>query len=349
MTIQKRKIILYGCILVFLIASSFMLFYSQGYIIDRDFNISQRGGIYIDIPLADSDIYINNKKEKTTGILNKGLFMSNLKTGEYSVLVAKEGYWPWAKTLEVSKGLVSEAKSVLIPENPRGDTLLKGKFTNIWASHHNDLLILKEETGKNYFQLIFYVPEKNTFLTIDSAFTKKLLTFSGEISNITQEKNSIIFKSNKGTIKVDFNFSKEIVSASYFTKPLQKISDYEKFDRKEDIKIWYNPLTNEVFADWINENEKPPYYICNENNCELPIKIFKSRLSIKNVEFFPGRKDVIIMAVGNGVYAIEIDGRSGRLAYPIYKGKKPTFELLSGEKNIYVLDDGSLIKIFLEK
>ena len=55
------------------------------------------------------------------------------------------------------------------------------------------------------------------------------------------------------------------------------------------------------------------------------------------------------MAVGNGIYAIEIDGRSGRLAYPIYKGKDPTFELLSGEKSIYVLDDESLIKIFLEK
>jgi len=101
-------------------------------------------------------------------------------------------------------------------------------------------------------------------------------------------------------------------------------------------------------VDWLEENGAPPYYICDENCDSLPLQIFQSKFTIQNIEFFPQRKDVIIIAVGNGVYALEIDGRGGRLIYPIYKGKKPTFGLSNSTNYIYILDDSSLLKMYLK-
>jgi len=328
---------------------SFILLYSQGYILDKSFNLSRRGGLYVSAPIPDSDIFINNKKKKTTGMLNNGLFVSNLKAGTYSVLVAKEGFWPWAKTLEVKEGLVTESRAIIIPQEPKGEVILKGKFTKIWSSiEHNLLLLQKEENDHNQKDLAFYKIDKEIFLTAVSDFTAQLLSSKDQISNLFWNKNSLIFKSSKGKIKATFDFEKNTVSASYFYEKLEEFSNFEKYTKHKDQKLWWEPTTNEIFIDWLKENKLPPYYLCESAPCELPIKIFQSHLKIKSVDFFPGRKDVVILSIENGVYALEIDERTNQLIYPIYKGVNPDFASLNEKDKIYIIDDGSLFKVYLK-
>src|SRR3989344_1667964 len=62
---------------------------------------------------------------------------------------------------------------------------------------------------------------------------------------------------------------------------------------------------------------------------------------------FPKRRDVLIAAFDNGVWAVELDGHGGRGSYPIYKGKEPDFALLAGDDVLYVLGDGNLIRVSL--
>ncbi|MBU1179155.1 hypothetical protein KKB69_02380 [Patescibacteria group bacterium] len=352
MALKTRKTILALCVLAFFAITIVTLLYGQGYSLDNNFRISQRGGLYVSLPFDGAEIFVNNKKENASGMLSKGLFMSNLKTGEYSILVAKENFWPWIKKLEVKQGLVTESMAILIPKNPQGGILFKGKFTKIWASPDQNLLVLKEERGDD-FQLTFYLPGKNTFLTTDNSLAKQLLSFKKGISNIIWSKNSFVFKSEKGTIEAKFNLAEEIVSASYFTENLPQVSDFEKFDKKKNEKIWWDDANNEIFADWLKKDALPPYYICppqraDGQSCQLPALIFKSNFRIKNIEFFPDRKDIIIMAAGNGIYVVEMDGRSERLVYPIYKGKDPTFAISTEKNFIYAIDDGALIKMSLE-
>jgi hypothetical protein len=80
----------------------------------------------------------------------------------------------------------------------------------------------------------------------------------------------------------------------------------------------------------------------------MSMVIINTISNVKNVDFYPGRKDVIIMASQNGVFAIEIDGRGNRNIQPIYKGKEPTFITYKNMNLIYILDDNNLIKINLE-
>ncbi|MFH1979419.1 MAG: hypothetical protein ABII97_03490 [Patescibacteria group bacterium] len=353
MTKKTRKIILYISFVVFFVVAFVALLYSQGYSIDKNFNLSQKGGLYISYPFVNSDIFINNKKEKTTGMLNKSFFSSNLKTGEYSVLVAKDGFWPWAKTLEVKKGLVTEARAILIPENPKGELVFKGKFSNVWASPYEKILLLQEKKGATT-NLNFYMPDEDTFLTPTSLNSEILLETVRGASRVTWEKDFVAFKTEKGVMKANINISDRTVTVNYAGSYDSKlISDFEKYTKRNREKIWWNPATNEVFADWLDEYSSPPHYMCdpsivNTDSCNLPIQIFKGSFGIKKLDFYPKRKDVVIISVGNGVYALEIDGRGGRLAYPIYKGKEPFFANFGTENYIFVLDEGSLIKIYLE-
>ncbi|PJE73372.1 MAG: hypothetical protein COV00_00115 [Candidatus Tagabacteria bacterium CG10_big_fil_rev_8_21_14_0_10_40_13] len=334
---------------VFVIVATAILFYSQGYSINRNLTLSRHGGLYISTPFSGSEIFINNENEKKTGVLNGGLFKSNLKPGYYAALVAKDGFWPWAKTLEVKEGMVAEARAIMVPENLKGEIIEKGNFSNLWSHNKSETIALKEKNG-NFYSLSFYLPDKDIYLTADSNFTKQLLTFKDDITALAWDKNYLIFKSEKGLIKASFNFSSNTASAQYSSESFENYSTvkYERLTDRDREKLWWNPPTNQVFVDWLEENGAPPYYICDENCDSLPLQIFQSKFTIQNIEFFPQRKDVIIIAVGNGVYALEIDGRGGRLIYPIYKGKKPTFGLSNSTNYIYILDDSSLLKMYLK-
>jgi hypothetical protein len=342
MTRKKRRILLLFSSIAFFLAAAAIISYSQGYSLDNKLRLTRKGGLYISAPLSGSDIFVNNKKERTTGMLNSGLFLGNLKGGEYALLVAKEGFWPWAKTIEVEPGKVSEARAIMLPKNPEGKMLFKGKLSNVWASSHNKVLALKEEKN-GFFQLSFYLPEENTYLNSANALTEKLLIFNTDVNHLSWQKNSLTFKTEKGAIRADLDLDNKTVNASYAEGPLEEISDYEKYTRRGDEKIWWNPQTHEVFINWLSD-APPPYYICSSTNCKLPIKIFQSQFAVKNIDFFPQRKDAILVAVGNGVYALEVDGRGGRLIYPIYKGKEPTFASF-GSNAIYILDEGALLSV----
>ncbi|MBU4087070.1 MAG: hypothetical protein KKB21_05845, partial [Nanoarchaeota archaeon] len=74
-------------ILAFLILAPILLFYTLGYRIDSSFKIGRTGGLYVSSPLSGSEIFVKNKPERKTNILQSGLFLQNLIGGVYPVLV----------------------------------------------------------------------------------------------------------------------------------------------------------------------------------------------------------------------------------------------------------------------
>lgn len=352
MTLKKRKALLAISTLIFLLLAVATILYSNGYSLNDNFTFSKNGGLYIAAPYENADIFIDNKKEKTTSIFSQGLFLSGLKPGNYSILVAKEGMWPWLKTLQVKEGQVAESRSFLIPENTNGDFILKGKFLNLWASPSKPLLMLQEQRGAN-FHLIFFQPGKNSFLQDKATSTTSLLTFKSRVSNLTWGDNYLIFKTEKGLIKAVFDLSADTVTAGailpdQIDENAEQRSDYERLTTRQDIKIWWDPVSNIIYADWLKDESDIPYYLCDEKPCVRPFQIFKSRAPIQNIDFLPQRKDVIIIAVSNGIYALEMDKRGQQNLQPFYKGSSPTFGLIKGENLIYILDSGSLIKVDLK-
>lgn len=352
MTLRKRRIILALASLAFFIVAPALLLYARGYRLDSNFRISKTGGLYISSPVSGSEIFVKNDLKKITNILQTGLFLQNLSEGAYQILVAKDGYWPWLKTLDVKESLVAEARAFLIPRSPEGKVLLKGRFDGIRASPYDKILLLEENKAGSR-KLTFYLPDTNTFLTPVSATTTKLLFFKNEISKISWNDNSVLLIENKNAIRLIFDLSDKTVSASLESfnniSPDLANDKYEKFAYQKKQRLFWSDKTNEIWLEWLGDKDSTPYYLCDTKPCDSTTYLIATFSSaIKNADFFPGRRDLLIVAVQNGVFALEIDGRGGQISQPIYKGKDPTFAVFPNEKKVYIVDDGVLAVINLE-
>src|SRR3990167_3565617 len=128
------------------------------------------------------------------------------------------------------------------------------------------------------------------------------------------------------------------ISGATSSSPVPALS--EKTDSRGYAKAVWNEKSLELKVFWLRE-ALLPYYLQDKEEILLAGK------NVRNFEFFPKRRDVLIAAFDNGVWAVELDGRGGRGNYPIYKGKEPDFALLAGDDVLYVLDDGNLIRVSL--
>lgn len=291
MTLRKRRIILAVCILVFLLLIPLILLYTTGFRWDPELGLYKTGGLYISSPLIDSKIFINNNFEKETNILQAGLFLQSLKPGKYSILVAKDNYWPWQKNLVVKEQIVTEARAMLIPKEPKGTVILRENYSPLETSKYDEIL---------------------------------------------------------ANLKILRQPLKPVKTKQATTTP-EEISRYTRFTPNQKEKLWWDPKTNKIWVEWLAGKESLPYFFCNDSVCNEKILIHTSKFSIRNIAFYPKRKDVVLFAVQNGVYALEIDGRGDdRAIQPVYKGKEPIFTTYKNDNSIYILEEDKLMEIKLE-
>ena len=174
--------------------------------------------------------------------------------------------------------------------------------------------------------------------------------FKKGISKIFWENGAVLLKGEKNVIRAVFNMDNQTVKAT-----LEAVSDFpvdHKTDRlsaNQKQHLWRDNKANAIWVEWLEEKENTPYYLCDKKPCE-DTKYFISNFSypVKNADFMPGRRDIIMAAVQNSVFILEVDGRGGRMSFPIYKGKDPTFAVFQDEKKAYVLDDGVLSAVNFE-
>ncbi len=107
---------------------------------------------------------------------------------------------------------------------------------------------------------------------------------------------------------------------------------------KKKMKIWSDD--KKIFAQWVGSDTRIPPYFCSVSECDPLLTIFDSSSVVRHIDFYPGRDDAIIMSVGDGVFAIEIDTRDFHNFYPLYHGKKPDFRINNGR--VYIKDTGFL-------
>jgi len=354
-----------------MVAAPIINLYISGYRLTSNFKIIKTGGIYVYSPLNEVKIYLNNSYKKQTGIIQDGIFLQNLKPGKYTILAAKDGFWPWQKKIEVKEEIVTELRPVLVSQNPEGETILRGLFVKLYSSPFQKILALAEKNKNGSYKINFYLPDENLFLNPRNSVSLPLVFFKNPPRLLWKENSVAIisdpsFKKEPSVI-VNFNLGAQTFEAKKMAhsdemKTLTMPDDFKNFKlsamknfdfyfakmlaRKKEI-IWLDILNNTIWFDVnVNENELP-YFMYNEKKAVAPLKIVVPRFAVGNIDFFPARIDVIIAAISNGIYAIELDGRGGRSVQPIYKGKQPDFAIFKGEKIIYILDDGNLSRVKL--
>jgi len=82
-----------------------------------------------------------------------------------------------------------------------------------------------------------------------------------------------------------------------------------------------------------------------EKTENTPKIIFDLETKITVSDFYKDRSDVIIIAVQDGIYALEINDELTPNFQPIYKGSNPTF-VKKDNNSIYIKDGGTLMEVF---
>ena len=197
MPLKKRRFYFYTLFVVFFIVIPIITLYTSGYRISKDFKIVETGGIYIYSPETGSEIYINNKKKDETSIFKRDIFVQNLKPDTYAILIAKEGFWPWAKDVEVRERHVSEAIAFLVPKEPDG-TIVTRNTTEFVITDNNATTTLTKPNAVYEEILALFELEKKLTLKAYSVSTiatyKNMLTvffskfMNYDLKQITKEQ-----------------------------------------------------------------------------------------------------------------------------------------------------------------
>src|SRR5687768_15827464 len=102
MTQRTRLIILLVSAALFLAITPYILLYSLGYRINfQDLSLIPTGGMYVKAEPQGTTITIDTNKPQTTGLLSSYVFLQNLRPGLHTVLIQKDGYYDYQKTLSV--------------------------------------------------------------------------------------------------------------------------------------------------------------------------------------------------------------------------------------------------------
>lgn len=103
-----------------------------------------------------------------------------------------------------------------------------------------------------------------------------------------------------------------------------------------------------IVAQWIGEDSALPSFFCDETECNATVEVINSKTgSIGTFDFFPGREDVVLFALGPSIYALELDKRGTQNFQPIYTGTNPDFAADDESSMLYIRDNGALFGVKL--
>ncbi len=294
MSLRKRRIYFYVLCILFVFIIPPIMLYTSGYRLGPGLTLVETGGIYIYAPEPGSVIYIDGKERRTTTIFQREWFAQDITPGVYTVLIAKDEFWPWIKEVTVTEGQVSEAIAFLIPKEPETELIPKTVEVKMGAA----------TTTKNnpaYAEALALFTQKKKIET--SSPQKKPNTDIGTTTN---------------------NLPPDVV--------LEKISSHGRVGLVRE--------ENRIIAHWLKRPEDLPKYFCHAEICVSPTVVFSSIVPIRSFDFYPGRDDVLLVAVRDGIFAIEIDTRKTQNFQPIYRGVAPDFRF--GDIG-FIIKDGDMI------
>lgn len=289
MSITKRRFYFYTLLAVFFLIIPVVILYTSGYRL-QGFHLVETGGIYIYSPEAGSVIYIDSNEERETNVFQKDYFVQDLTPGTYSVLIAKEGFWPWIKEVSVEERIVSEAIAFLIPKDPKSDVI--------------------------------------PMTTLEIVVKKNGATTTVETANKEYNDALLLFKSP---------------SLGIATTTLSGTTTTQKISHRGRVALWQED--NRILVRWLKDAESLPNYFCRGDICNDTVIVFSSPDIVRSFDFYPGREDVILIAVQTGVYAIEIDARKAQNFQPVYKGLGPSF--ITSDNTLYIKDGNNIFRIVM--
>ena len=221
MELKTRRTLFYFLILVFVLASAYLLVTAQGLVLDfKNLKITGTGGLFLKYIPPDATVELNGKKtEVSPGLISSGIFIPKLAPGEYRIRISKPGFSAWEKTFKVENGAVVSASQIrLWPEIWDLSVIATSSVRDFWLTGAGLILQGKDGTlrldgfslgNKN---IALSRPDSSLIITADGK--DRFVTNLEDLSPATNIAG--LFNSLKQS---QLNLSGTVIPKNYFLHP----------------------------------------------------------------------------------------------------------------------------------
>lgn len=182
-----------------------IFFYFAGYRFTDNFKIGRSGDLVMTIPHQLTTIYIDNSEKLQTKKDNETVQIK-LSPKTHSIIVSKEGYFPWTKTFSVPSNKKIYLSPIFVSQNASGQIITKNdpeywKIRNLIYQNKPQTKI-NPLTSLNSKEKIWV--EENSIMIYDGFLNKKVIKPETPINNISFYKDRVdaVIFSTENTIYV---------------------------------------------------------------------------------------------------------------------------------------------------
>lgn len=111
---------------------------------------------------------------------------------------------------------------------------------------------------------------------------------------------------------------------------------------KGKVKIWNG--NGKIYAEWTGKPDAVPEHFCETEDCFPVVTVFNVGEKDAYIDFYPRRDDVIIVAMADGIYAVDIRRGQEKNFQPIYRGENLDFRVFDGEY-LYIQGEDFLAEV----
>jgi len=310
MSKQIRFIIFAVCAILFFTITPYIIGYSLGYRIDfEQKKIAATGGIYLRAWPSPADVYIDSKLINKTSVITNSAFMQNLLPKNHVVLIKKDGYFDYQKTLTVKGKEVTKLEHILLVKKDINFEALADKtqspFTkkeqfilkngNLYDnSSGKSVLIIKGAIAFDIYQnSIYWAGKDNLLYRSDFSGKEKTKIFDAFYSPIKNIKISpdgqkILFNNDYEILFANLNSPKnEKIFLNRFSKKIGDCfwlnNDYVIFTLSGKIKISEIDNRNEINMSEL-PNLKPTKIYFDAQNKKLYIATAENNIGFKSID-----------------------------------------------------------------
>lgn len=360
MTRKTRLVLFFLFVFLYLVVAPVLIFYSLGYRIDlENKKIVSTGGLYLKIWPQETSVLIDNKIEGKTGLFSNEILVQGLYPRKHNILVKKDGYYPWEKTLETLEKEVTKVDNITLIKEKILFEKLRDNVESFYFSPNRDLILLFDSS-------------ENTFLIISSQTKETKSSFSlsdNDIKIISWNENlrTITLKSKNDYFLIDYNKAGVIKpeETSFENNENLVTGGNLTFEKREGYIYLLNPETEEFDSfhqakDIIFSPDGSKFLFFNDHeilysNSNKPSeKIFLHRFSEKISDCFWLNNNYLIFNAGGQIKISEIDTRDGinlvDIPQAISLNDSSVFELKNPKiswdeinKKLYILEQENLL------
>ncbi|HCX27754.1 MAG TPA: hypothetical protein DHI91_01275 [Candidatus Portnoybacteria bacterium] len=346
MTRTIRRLIFYGFVLLFIVATPPTILYAMGYSFDwTNKKLVQTGGLYLKSVPSGAQISVNGQPQKTTPRL-----ISRLLPHSYNISVVKDGYHSWQKNLPVEAELVSEARNIfLLPTNVSPELITQ----NVTSTIADFLSSPGEKTQQQRAAKIasstagwllngdnlYYLPKNNPVLyrtdlteSIKDQISQEALPL-GKYQLITNDGRRFLALSTSGDLYL-MNTDGVFEKIASQIEAVQLTSDNKKV-------LWQT--ANEITILWLEEFLVQPYRQAGDK--ETIVRYFNQKIS--QALFYPDNEHVAFVA-GDQIKITELDGRDTRNTIDFISASNPQIYFDEPTSYFYYLTQNELFRVKLE-